>query len=188
MQQLMRGDSLEPSGGNEKKKDIENLDECLVCSDQKRDVLFLPCTHVAVCSGCSDRVKKCLICKEYIGKLILKFKFSFFFTNIFSWNQFHPIFHDDKTDFTKKNYFVPAVLNFSPSFPRIDDQKKIEDCVVCSDAKARILFKPCHHMVACENCAKLMKKCVECRTPIDCQVPFKVCCGGKIGMYVWNTT
>ena len=36
-------------------------------------------------------------------------------------------------------------------------------------------------MVACENCAKLMKKCVECRTPIDCQVPFKVCCGGKIG-------
>ena len=38
-------------------------------------------------------------------------------------------------------------------------------------------------MVACENCAKLMKKCVECRTPIDCQVPFKVCCGGKIGMY-----
>jgi len=89
--------------------------------------LFLPCTHVAVCHGCSDRVKKCLICKEYI-----------------------------------------------------DDQKKIEDCVVCSDTKSRILFKPCHHMVACENCAKLMKKCVECRTPIDCQVPFKVCCGGKI--------
>ena len=68
MQELMRGDSLEPSGGNEKKKDNENLDECLVCSDQKRDVLFLPCTHVAVCHGCSDRVKKCLICKEYIGK------------------------------------------------------------------------------------------------------------------------
>jgi len=36
-------------------------------------------------------------------------------------------------------------------------------------------------MVACENCAKIMKKCVECRTPIDHQVPFKVCCGGKIG-------
>ena len=72
MQELMRGDSLEPSGGNEKKKENENLDECLVCSDQKRDVLFLPCTHVAVCHGCSDRVKKCLICKEYIGKITRK--------------------------------------------------------------------------------------------------------------------
>ena len=84
MQELMRGDSLEPSGGNEKKKDNENLDECLVCSDQKRDVLFLPCTHVAVCHGCSDRVKKCLICKEYIGKaFIKKIKFSFFFKDTF---------------------------------------------------------------------------------------------------------
>ena len=88
MQQLMRGDSLDTSGTNEKKKEQESLDECLVCSDQKRDVLFTPCAHVAVCNGCSERVKKCLICKEYV-----------------------------------------------------DDRKKIEDCVVCSEKPARVMFK-----------------------------------------------
>lgn len=108
-------------------KTQQDLDECLVCSDQKRNTLFLPCAHVAVCFECGERVKKCLICKEYV-----------------------------------------------------DDRKKVEDCLVCSEKPARMLFKPCNHLVACGNCAQIIKKCVECRTPIDHQVPFKVCCGGKM--------
>nr|CAD7413656.1 unnamed protein product [Timema poppensis] len=44
--------------------DFVTLDECLVCSDLKRDTLFKPCGHVACCSVCSPRVKKCLICRE----------------------------------------------------------------------------------------------------------------------------
>ncbi len=42
------------------------LDECMVCSDQKRDVLSLPCGHIAFCGGCAPKVKKCLICRELI--------------------------------------------------------------------------------------------------------------------------
>lgn len=34
-------------------------------------------------------------------------------------------------------------------------------------------------MVACENCASIMKKCVQCRTQIEEMVPLIVCCGGK---------
>ena len=37
-----------------------------VCSDMKRDTLFGPCWHIATCSLCSPRVKKCLICKETV--------------------------------------------------------------------------------------------------------------------------
>ena len=44
----------------------EGLDECMVCSDMKRDMLFGPCGHVATCSLCSSRVKKCLMCKETV--------------------------------------------------------------------------------------------------------------------------
>ena len=33
-------------------------------------------------------------------------------------------------------------------------------------------------MVACENCAPIMKKCVQCRTQIEQMVPFTVCLGG----------
>ncbi|XP_048488040.1 E3 ubiquitin-protein ligase mib1 isoform X4 [Plutella xylostella] len=38
-------------------------DECLVCSDAKRDTLFRPCGHICCCSACAARVKKCLICR-----------------------------------------------------------------------------------------------------------------------------
>lgn len=42
----------------------EALEDCIVCSDMKRDTLFGPCGHIATCSLCSPRVKKCLMCKE----------------------------------------------------------------------------------------------------------------------------
>ncbi len=44
----------------------ESLTECMVCSDNKRDTLFGPCGHIATCSLCASRVKKCFICKEVI--------------------------------------------------------------------------------------------------------------------------
>ena len=42
-----------------------SLEECMVCSDNKRDVLFKPCNHIAACSSCATRCKKCLICKMF---------------------------------------------------------------------------------------------------------------------------
>ncbi len=38
----------------------------MVCSDNKRDILFQPCNHIVACSVCASRCKKCLICKEAI--------------------------------------------------------------------------------------------------------------------------
>ncbi|MEE6464274.1 hypothetical protein FKM82_006222 [Ascaphus truei] len=46
--------------------DCDILEECMVCSDLKRDTLFGPCGHIATCSLCSPRVKKCLICKDQV--------------------------------------------------------------------------------------------------------------------------
>ena len=42
------------------------MNECLVCSDGKREMLFSPCGHVACCNPCGPRVKKCLICRESV--------------------------------------------------------------------------------------------------------------------------
>nr|XP_042902854.1 E3 ubiquitin-protein ligase MIB1 [Parasteatoda tepidariorum] len=47
-------------------QDNETLEECMVCSDMKRDTLFGPCGHISTCSVCSPRVKKCLMCKEQV--------------------------------------------------------------------------------------------------------------------------
>jgi E3 ubiquitin-protein ligase mind-bomb len=51
-----------------------------------------------------------------------------------------------------------------------------------------MFFKPCGHMVACDHCAPIMKKCVQCRTAIEQMVPFKVCCGstGTIAKVLHN--
>lgn len=126
-----------------------SLDECLVCSDQKRDTVFKviqkhkiffqkeqkelkisvaiqPCGHVCCCETCAPRVKKCLICREAVSA-----------------------------------------------------REKIDECLVCSDKRASVFFKPCGHMVACENCSTIMKKCVQCRTQIEEMVPMTVCCGGQ---------
>lgn len=51
--------------------------------------------------------------------------------------------------------------------------------MVCSDKQSSVLFRPCGHMCACDSCASLMKKCVQCRSPIERRVSFNVCCGGK---------
>lgn len=43
-------------------------------------------------------------------------------------------------------------------------------------------------MVACDHCAPIMKKCVQCRTSIEQMIPFSVCCGstGTIAKIVHN--
>lgn len=43
------------------------LDECLLCSERKRDTVFKPCGHVCCCEPCTVRVKKCLICRESVS-------------------------------------------------------------------------------------------------------------------------
>lgn len=47
--------------------DAHNADECLLCSEQKRDTVFKPCGHVVACEACGSRIKKCLICRETVS-------------------------------------------------------------------------------------------------------------------------
>lgn len=72
-----------------------NVDECLLCSEKKRDTVFKPCGHVASCEPCGSRIKKCLICREtvssrekvFIVSCLAQLKFTIFFlrsTNVSS--------------------------------------------------------------------------------------------------------
>ena len=44
-----------------------SADECLLCSEQKRDTVFKPCGHIVSCEACGSRIKKCLICRETVS-------------------------------------------------------------------------------------------------------------------------
>lgn len=49
---------------------MTTVDECLVCSDLKKEILFQPCGHITCCSACGPRVKKCLVCRETVTNRI----------------------------------------------------------------------------------------------------------------------
>lgn len=61
----------------------------------------------------------------------------------------------------------------------VTSSNKIEECLVCSESESSVIFKPCLHMVACDSCSSIMKKCVQCRTPIETAVPLSVASGGR---------
>uniref|UniRef100_H2YAN6 RING-type E3 ubiquitin transferase n=1 Tax=Ciona savignyi TaxID=51511 RepID=H2YAN6_CIOSA len=44
----------------------DEADECMICSDSPRDTILRPCGHAVACASCSDRIKKCLLCKEAV--------------------------------------------------------------------------------------------------------------------------
>ncbi len=43
----------------------------MICSDNKRNILFNPCNHIVACCNCADRCKRCLICKETIIERVI---------------------------------------------------------------------------------------------------------------------
>jgi len=49
---------------------IENsnshTNSCVICLDQKPNMTFIPCGHVATCELCSSQVQSCPICRETI--------------------------------------------------------------------------------------------------------------------------
>ena len=63
-------------------QDRDSLEECMVCSDMKRDTLFGPCGHIATCSLCSPRVKKCLMCKDPVQSRSKVMKYVFLLHNV----------------------------------------------------------------------------------------------------------
>jgi hypothetical protein len=57
--------------------ELTNETECLVCWEKQKNVIFVPCGHVAVCEVCSERMiahhtKACSMCREVIvGRIVL---------------------------------------------------------------------------------------------------------------------
>ena len=44
------------------------------------------------------------------------------------------------------------------------------ECIVCSDAHADVVFRPCGHRIVCVPCSVRMKKCIQCRAVISCKL------------------
>lgn len=64
--QLMQPAQQQQQSNNSEPHDA-NSDECMLCSEQKRDTVFKPCGHVVSCEPCGALIKKCLICREAVS-------------------------------------------------------------------------------------------------------------------------
>ena len=64
---------------NPKQKEITYKDsiteitenQCSICLDNKKCMLFSPCNHVSSCHRCSKKIKMCPICREAIKDSII---------------------------------------------------------------------------------------------------------------------
>lgn len=58
--------------GNKKQepeeKKAQAMEECLICMENIREIVFLPCCHFLTCSDCSSKVNKCPVCSQAIEK------------------------------------------------------------------------------------------------------------------------
>ena len=63
--ELLRKQLFEANEELNKEKDKS---VCVVCLDNKRDVVLKPCNHFCLCSDCSKVLKECPMCKKKIRK------------------------------------------------------------------------------------------------------------------------
>lgn len=48
--------------------ELEGRTKCCICREVERQVLLLPCQHLALCSACSRRVDRCPLCRSPIER------------------------------------------------------------------------------------------------------------------------
>jgi len=51
-----------------------------------------------------------------------------------------------------------------------ENRPEIVTCVICNDNARNVLFKPCNHLVICDNCSGTtdITECIMCKQYIDC--------------------
>ena len=54
--------------------DIDEENECCICMDARRQLVFLPCGHVCCCRACGEPIAVCPLCRVQIDQKINIFR------------------------------------------------------------------------------------------------------------------
>lgn len=55
-------------------EEIDENEECCICMDSRRSIVFLPCGHVCVCNACSKDLIQCPLCRVRIQQKIIIYR------------------------------------------------------------------------------------------------------------------
>ena len=63
-------DKQKEKESNDKDEDEDDSKKCVICLEEDKCILLMPCKHVCCCEGCSNDVNKCPICRNKIESKI----------------------------------------------------------------------------------------------------------------------
>ena len=55
-------------------EEIDENEECCICMDKRRSIVFLPCGHVCVCNTCAKDLIQCPLCRVQIQQKIIIYR------------------------------------------------------------------------------------------------------------------
>ena len=56
------------------------------------------------------------------------------------------------------------------SAARTVDPYQPQECMVCSEAPACVMFQPCQHVIVCVECCVKVKRCLQCQMPVTAKI------------------
>ncbi|CAF1095461.1 unnamed protein product [Didymodactylos carnosus] len=153
----------------------ENVhDECMVCSDNKRDTIFEPCFHVATCYVCAGRVKKCLICKENVQSRI-KIEECKICSERKASVLYKPCGHliacedhslsSNSVNTINQNIAASDAIALQKLQQQLQEIRDQTVCPICMDRLKNMIFL-CGHGV-CQQCGDRVSECPICRKQIE---------------------
>lgn len=80
-----------------------------------------------------------------------------------TFSETHPIHIDNKHK------------EFSPHCPTLKKNSTVNICKICYDNTQTCVFLPCHHVVSCVKCARVLDKCPICRGKITEHIELLFC-------------
>lgn len=48
---------------------VSNI-KCIVCFEKERNVVLFPCKHLVLCKLCAEKLKTCVICRQFVVNIL----------------------------------------------------------------------------------------------------------------------
>ncbi|XP_075214941.1 baculoviral IAP repeat-containing protein 8-like [Lycorma delicatula] len=150
----------------EMRERIRNLNEdmavaseldCLICREKERNIVFLPCEHLAVCKSCLFSVKECIICRKNLKQVLVTS-----FDKASSDDDLGDVINGGKDERANK-----IVCNCIRKRFKNEETKKLLLCKICCKNQRNVVFMPCGHLEICNSCSPTIKCCTACEKPFN---------------------
>jgi len=67
---LEEGKEMVVIGGKTGEKISTEKEDCIICMEKIREIVFVPCCHFLTCGGCSQKIGKCPLCSKRVEKTL----------------------------------------------------------------------------------------------------------------------